>query len=144
VTRELRDSTLMSVAILFGQRSTCDRAPVGAVIAREGRILTTGYNGAPSGMAHCVHIPGDLVDKSGDTRSTCSMAVHAEANAIAYAARFGITTDGTDLFTTLSPCLECAKLIINAGVVRVVYKHKYRDTRGIEFLELAGVEVERR
>jgi dCMP deaminase len=72
------------------------------------------------------------------------MAVHAEANAIAYAARFGITTDGTDLFTTLSPCLECAKLIINAGVVRVVYKHKYRDTRGIEFLELAGVEVERR
>jgi len=156
MTRELRDITNMAVAEIFGGRSTCDRAHVGAVIAREGRILSTGYNGAPAGIDHCVHEPqpsdSAMVRSITSTPSiaghtaeanveTCWVSVHAEANAIAYAARYGISTDGCDLLTTLSPCMECAKLAINAGVWRVVFRDPYRDTRSLQFLTAAGIQV---
>ena len=104
--RPTRDETTMYVAQAIAERGTCCRLRVGAVICRDGRILATGYNGAPAGMPHCEHEKGD------DT--PCEVTVHAEANAIAFAARHGVRTEGAELHTTHSPCLTCAKLIINA------------------------------
>ena len=101
----------MQVAEVFATRSTCSRAHVGVVIAREGRILTTGYNGAPAGMAHCNHSPDEV--------NGCQNAVHAEANAIAYAARYGISLEGAELYSTFMPCLACAQLVINAGIQQI-------------------------
>src|SRR5688500_5375225 len=124
-------------------QSTCDRYQVGCVIARDRRIIATGYNGAPAGMPHCSHkvqlptyraaqlfgLP-DPEERSYDwpaLRETgCKEAVHAEANALAFAARHGVATLNADLYTTLSPCYECAKLIINAGINRVIFDRKYR------------------
>jgi dCMP deaminase len=153
----------MATAREFAERSTCDRLHVGAVIARNGRIVTTGYNGAAAGMPHCEHtyeeVKSDFytgplqklyttrdglgsVTYEPTTDMTCPIAVHAEVNAIAYAARFGISTDACDLITTHSPCLACAKLIVNAGICRVLYGQEYRDPRGINLLTAAEIEVE--
>lgn len=131
--RPSRDHTLMAIATAVSERSTCNRAHVGAVISRGSRVISTGYNGSPSGMDHCPspEEPG------------CTRTVHAETNAIVFAARYGISTDGCTLYTTVSPCVECAKLIINAGIVRVVYKEPYRLTDGIELLKMTDVEVDR-
>lgn len=130
-----RDHLLMEVAFLFRARSTCLRRKVGAVLAVDGRILSTGYGGAPAGMDHCS--PSNCFpDKP------CLRTIHAEANAIAWAARCGIRTDPSTLYTTASPCIECAKLIINAGVQRVVYSEPYRDTTPILLLEGVGIKVE--
>ncbi len=129
--RPTRDQTLMRVAVIIAQRSTCNRLNVGAVVAREGRILTTGYNGPPSGMNHCSH----------ESEAPCDDSVHAEANAIVWAARYGMSTNDCELFVTHSPCVNCAKLIINAGLVRVVYGVEYRDPAGLDLLEAASVET---
>lgn len=102
-------------------------------MAREGRILVTGYNGAPAGMAHCDHT---------DDPHPCDVAVHAEANCIAWAAREGIPLEGAEMFTTHTPCVACAKLIINAGIVRVVADMLYRDPAGGLLLKEAGVLLE--
>lgn len=130
--RPTRTETLLTVAAVIAQRSTCNRLNVGAVVAREGRILTTGYNGPPSGMAHCEHEEFEL---------QCNLAVHAEANAIAFAARYGMATQGAELFVTHAPCHNCAKLIINAGIVCVYYSIEYRLTHGVDLLEDANVET---
>ena len=134
-----RDNTLMGVAELWAEHSTCSRLSVGAVISRDGRSLSSGYNGAPKGMPHCVHnntvvINGVVLGESG-----CTTAVHAELNAIAFAARYGMSTDGADLHCTHQPCLNCAMAIINAGIIRVVYLHPYRDPAGTNLLLAAGV-----
>lgn len=131
MARISRDEMLMRMAIAAALRSTCSRAHVGVVIAREGRVLSTGYNGAPAGMDHCNH--------THDLESGCQVAVHAEANAIAYAARYGMKIGGSELFTTLSPCVSCSQLIVNAGIERVVYLNPYRVPSGLELLEGAGV-----
>ena len=135
--RPSRDEMLMDITRVVATRSTCQRAQVGAVIAREGRILTMGYNGAPAGMDHCDHYPGEYSQSSG-----CTRAVHAEANAVAYAARYGIDVSNSVLFTTLSPCLSCSQLIVNSGVLRVVCLELYRDIIGVRLLTDAGLEVE--
>lgn len=127
--RPSRDSILMDMAKLIATRSTCSRLHVGAVIARDGRVLVTGYNGAPAGLPHCVH----------ETTEPCTVSVHAEVNAIAYAARWGIRIEGADLFTTHSPCIACSQLIVNSGIVRVVYNHEFRETDGLDMLRSAGV-----
>lgn len=131
--RITRDQMLMSMAGIASMRSTCSRAGVGVVIARDGRVLSTGYNGAPAGMPHCDHIH--------DLANGCQNAVHAEANAIAYAARYGMKLEGAELFTTFSPCLPCAQIIINTGIIRVVYQIQYRLTHGIDLLERAGLLI---
>lgn len=136
MSRPSRDQTLMRVALIISLRSTCDRLHVGAVMAREGRILTTGYNGPPSGMPHCEH-QLNLVTPI----EPCKNAVHAEANAVVWAARYGMSTDGCELFITHSPCIACAQLIVNAGIVRVVYDKEYRSFDGLDFLEKAKVET---
>lgn len=138
---------LMRVARVAATRSTCSRAHVGAVITQHGRVISTGYNGAPSKMPHCDHsctCPAgwDDSEHAYDCASTqpCTVAVHAEENAIAFAARYGISTEGGVMYTTLSPCQRCAKLIINAGISQVIFATHYRNFAGPELLHAAGVQ----
>ena len=131
-----RDEMLMRVAMLVALRGTCNRLQVGAVIAIDGRIISTGYVGAPAGMPHCS-------PETCNVSSPCTRTMHAEANAIAWAARKGLPTEGATLYATHSPCHDvCAKLIINAGIKRVVYGTEYRKTEGIELLRSVGIVVE--
>lgn len=127
-----REEMLMEMAITASKRSTCLRKDVGAVIARDGRVLSVGYNGAPSGQPHCT-------PQTCNTSAPCERAVHAEANAIAFAAKAGISTDGAELYATVSPCPYCAKLIINSGIRKVWYLEEYRDKSGIHLLTLSGI-----
>ena len=131
-----RDYMYMEISRTLSLRSTCSRARVGALLVRDGRVVATGYSGAPSGMPHCTEV-GCLIGPHGG----CDRTVHAEANVIAFAARHGISSEGSTLYVTLSPCTQCAKLIINAGITHVVYDEEYRDKSGIHLLESAGVVV---
>lgn len=141
---------LMSVAAVYAERSTCSRAAVGSLIVRDGRIMSTGYNGTPSGMPHCEHpctceLPTDRrydCPRHGTApKYRCKATVHAEANAIVFAARHGVATEGASLYTTMAPCVECSKLIVNAGIRHVICGEQYVDNAGIELLALAGVDV---
>ena len=136
MTRITRNEMLFEIARSAAKRSTCDRRHVGAVIARDGRVLSLGYNGSPSGMPHCCDV-GCLVDPQ---TGGCIRTQHAESNAIAFAAREGIRVEGAELYTTLSPCLSCAKLIINAGISIVLYAEPYRDTTPVDYLRQANVD----
>lgn len=129
INRISRDQMLMEMAITASKRSTCNRKHVGAIIAIEGRPISVGYAGAPSGLPHCLE-HGCLTGPDGG----CIRTQHAEANAIAFAARKGISTEKATLYTTVSPCLACAKLILNAGIGEVWYLEKYRKTDGIDLL----------
>lgn len=136
------DETLLAIAFVMARRGTCSRAQTGAVVALRGRILTTGYNGSPAGMPHCAHDADDVSTPDDDPdRPTCRVAVHAEANAVAFAARHGVALDGAELFCTLAPCVACAQLVVNAGIQRVVYGRVYRDLAGVRLLAEAGVAV---
>jgi dCMP deaminase len=154
------DASLMAIASIWEERSTCSRNHVGAVIAKDGRHIGSGYNGAPAGMEHCVHLPASIDDViRGTFKSSfpsvpgwplgavpapigCKVAIHAEANAIAYCARDGISIQGGTIYTTLSPCYACSQLVIAAGLARVVYNRRYRDTAGIDLLRAAGLKVD--
>lgn len=133
-----RVTWLMSLALLVSKRSTCSRRQVGALAEKDGRVLVTGYNGAPSGFPHCIDRGGCRLDERGG----CLDTVHAEANLIAFAAKHGISLEGATVYTTCAPCLDCAKLLINAGIRKVIYTEEYRDTRGKDLLIQAGVKVE--
>lgn len=152
--RPSTDAVLMSNAMQWAERSTCARAQVGCVISRESRVLSTGYNGAPAGMDHCSHVcscqPQGFEAQPGypfkhyphcQSLKPCTEAIHAEANAIAFAAKYGVTTNGATIHTTRVPCLSCAGLIINAGVIRVVWMEPHREMTGWERLAAAGLEV---
>lgn len=140
-----RDVVLLQHAALAALRGTCSRAQVGAVVALEGRILSTGYNGAPSGMAHCDHtgqLTSLVVDGVEQIKDPgCQVAVHAEANAIAFAARHGVALLNSTIYCTSSPCVKCAQLIINAGIERVVFLSEYRDPAGRKLLKNAGIAL---
>jgi dCMP deaminase len=125
---------LMGVAELIAQRGTCLRSKVGAILARDGRILSSGYVGAPTNMRHCS--PGICRP---DT--PCTRTIHAEANAIAWAARTGVETMGSTMYVTVSPCGECAKLLINAGIVQIYYGVEYRDAEPIKLLRHVGIYI---
>lgn len=133
--RPSRHQTIMEVADAFSRRGTCLRAQVGAAIARDGRVLVTGYNGPPAGLEHCDTLCA-VRHKAG-----CLVAVHAESNAIAYAARYGISVTGSHLYTTHLPCLNCSQLIINAGLASVTYVTDYRIQDGKMLLLIAGVDI---
>lgn len=131
---------------MVAKRSTCNRLHVGAVISRDGRILSLGYNGPVAGAPHCQHdiTPSPVTTAGGiDVLTTqqdgCLAAVHAEANAIAFAAREGVCVSGATLCVTHQPCLKCAQLIINSGVVKVTYHHPYRLNDGVELLTAHNV-----
>lgn len=134
----------MSVAYLVSTRSTCLRRSVGAVIVRDKHILSTGHCGAPRGMSHCDEV-GCLREKlripSGKRQELCR-GVHAEQNAIIQAALHGVSTLNGTIYITYQPCITCAKMIINAGITRVIYGCTYADELGIGMLEEAGVEFE--
>lgn len=140
-SRPHMDAVLMEMAYLMSLRGTCSRAQVGCVVALDGRVCTTGYNGAPRGLPHCEHPITALSVDDVPVALTCRTAVHAEANAIAFAARNGVALDGATLYTTMSPCVPCAMLIVNAGITHVSYAVGYRDAGGVGLLERAGVVV---
>lgn len=112
--------------------SYANRAKVGAVLVRGGRIISTGYNGMPTGLGNKCELP------SGQTNP---QVIHAEANAILYSARMGQPTEGSTLYVTYSPCVECAKMIIQAGIIHVIYLVEYRDTGGIQLLKDANIQL---
>lgn len=137
--RPSRDEICMQIAEVAARRGTCTRAQVGAVIALDGRILVSGYNGPPAGLPHCTDGCGDAVLPGGSTG--CTRAVHAEANCIAFAARHGVATDGADIYCTHLPCLKCAELLINAGIRKVFYRLDYRIRDGEALLQQAGIDI---
>lgn len=137
------DEYFMQIAEIVKTRSTCLRRQVGAVITKDNRIITTGYNGAPSGIPHCLDI-GCLREQmgvpSGERHELCR-ALHAEQNAIIQAANLGISTQGSTMYVTLQPCSICAKMMINAGVVRLVYQGVYPDEMSLSMLKEAGITL---
>jgi len=154
---ELKHRTFMVIAGDLSGLSTCSRKRVGAVIVKEGRCITWGYNGAPPGLPHCdenfhgwdnseeiTFLPEDerqrrIEETKADLEEFgCRNATHAEANALAYAAKHGISTDGGTLYVTVSPCEVCARLLIAAGIETVYYDEEYRDYGGISLLKRAG------
>lgn len=128
-----REVMLEQLVTVIAQRSTCSRLHVGALVHREGRILVTGYNGAPSGLPHCTH--------DSNNTAPCIESVHAEANCIAWAARYGLSVEGAELITTHSPCRGCAQLIINSGISSVKYGELFRDTSSLAPMRMAGIKV---
>ncbi|MHC1593080.1 MAG: deoxycytidylate deaminase [Methermicoccaceae archaeon] len=137
------DEYFMRIALVVSTRSTCLRKKVGAVLVRDKRILATGYNGAPSGMKHCAEV-GCLREQSGvpsGERHELCRGVHAEQNAIIQAALHGVSTEGATLYCTHQPCILCTKMLINAKIVRVVFRTSYPDTKALEFFADTGVKV---
>lgn len=135
--RTPKEETLMETAHLWARQSTCSRKEVGALLVQGSQIFSTGFNGSLPGFTHCDHRPFTDLDED----DPCHTAVHAEKNAIAFASAEGHSTRGADLYTTLSPCLDCAYLIAQCGIARVVYGEEYRDTYPLSILYEAGVEL---
>lgn len=139
------DTYFMDITCLVAKRTTCLRRAVGAVIVKDRRLLSTGYNGAPSNVRHCAEVGclrQQLNVPSGERHELCR-GIHAEQNAIIQAAYHGVSIKGGTLFCTTQPCSICAKMIINAGIVRIVYQDGYADPLAIEMLAEAGVELEK-
>lgn len=163
------DIAMLKTARIWGDLSYCERAKVGAVISSEGRIISNGFNGTIANSDNCCEdvvqkaipcqpcqesgfLTSDNVefDKCGNCKGTGivpqklvskNTVVHAEANAILFAVKSGIKTKGSTMYVTLSPCIDCAKMIIQAGIKRVVYSNKYRGLEGIEFLKENGIKI---
>ncbi len=140
------DVRFMELTQKVAEWSSCyqENRHVGAIIVRDKRVLTTGYNGAPSGVKSCVEKGECLRKKLGipsGTRHELCYAVHAEQNAIAQAAKLGIVLEGATLYCTHQPCVICAKMIINSGIKRIIYKEGYPDEFSLQLLKEAGVET---
>lgn len=125
-------NAFLDVAERFAQLSSATRLKVGAIVVKEGRIISIGYNGTPAGWANCCE------DSEGNTKDE---VIHAEANAIAKLARSVDSGSGADMFITHAPCVQCAKLIYGAGIKRVTYRDTYRDDGGIKFLQKCDIDV---
>jgi len=138
------DEYFMEMAILTAKRSTCMRRNVGAVIVQDKHIIATGYNGAPKGIPHCEEIGGCLREKmnipSGERHELCR-ALHAEQNAIIQAATLAQSIEGASIYITNQPCVICAKMIINAGIKRIVVKEGYPDKLAVDLLAEAGLKI---
>ena len=124
-TQRQLDTVYINIAKEISSLSKCERAKVGAILVKDGNIISMSYNGTPSGMNNCCERNGVTVQD----------VIHAEMGAILKAARSGYAEGGADLYLTLSPCSECAKLILQSGVKRVVYLEQYRKTDGVDFLK---------
>lgn len=144
MTRPSWDEYFMQIARDVATRATCPRRSVGAVIVHDKRILTTGYNGAPRGLGHCPP-EGEQHDwpRGCMVAGHCSRAVHAELNAIVQAALNGVSTRASTLYVTCQPCNGCAKVIINAGITRVVFDGDYPDEFALDMFREVGMEVVR-
>ena len=128
-TRASRPELFMNIAELYAQRSSCLRARIGAVAVRGGRIIATGYVGAPAGMPHCLDVGCEIGPDGG-----CIRSIHAEANLVAWSARTGTPLKNTQVYCTMACCYACAKLLLQAGIDEFIYVLDYRDRRGIDLL----------
>lgn len=142
------DDIFMELAVNLARRSHCIKAQVGAVLTKDTRIISIGYNGPPAGTHNCdEEYPG--IGCPRDSKGSCSLALHAEENAILYAAKNGSEVQGATIYVTLSPCIACSRIIYSMKIARVVYLHSYAEYKGIstdegvEFLRRFGVGVER-
>jgi dCMP deaminase len=145
MTRPSWDEYFMHITREVAKRSTCLRRHVGAVIVQDKRILTTGYNGPPRGLAHCDEVGcvrQQMSVPSGERTELCR-GLHAEQNAIIQAALHGVRIAGSDIYITLQPCVLCAKMLINAGIRRIVYDGDYPDELSRRMLDEAGIELVR-
>ena len=144
MSRPTWDEYFMEITRLVARRSTCLRRQVGAVLVKDKNILSTGYNGAPSGVAHCLDV-GCLREQmgipSGERHELCR-GLHAEQNAIVQAAKHGSNINGATLYCTTMPCIICAKMLINAGISRIVYETGYPDQLSAGMIAETGVQVE--
>lgn len=137
------DQYFLQLADLVASRSTCLRRQVGAVLVKEARIIATGYNGAPRGLRHCLEI-GCLREEQGipsGQRYELCRGVHAEQNAIINAAYYGISTREAVIYCTNQPCIICARMIINAGIIKVIHRGNFNDQLSLDFMQEAGIEV---
>ena len=142
------DTIFMKLACDLAKRSHCIKAQVGAVLSKDTRIISIGYNGPPAGTHHCDE-EWPTVGCVRDSKGSCSLALHAEQNAILYAIKNGSSLEGATLYLTLSPCLACARLIFSSGIKKVLYLHSYAEYKnmpsdeGVDFLNKFGVTSER-
>lgn len=137
------DEYFMTLADQVATRTTCLRRAVGAVIVKDRRILATGYNGVPSGLRHCSEtgcLRQQLGVPSGQRNEICR-GLHAEQNAIIQAARYGINISGASIYINTQPCVVCAKMLINAGIVEIVYRNPYPDDLSMDLLKESGIKV---
>ena len=140
------DKRFMELANSVATWSSCvrDGRHVGAVIVKNNRILTTGYNGAPSGVKSCRERGFCLRDKLGipsGTRAETCYAIHAEQNAVVQAAKLGVSVEGATIYVTHQPCSVCTRILINSGIKRIVYQHPYPDEFSLDLLREAGIEL---
>jgi len=144
ITRPGFDDYVLKIASVVAERSTCRRHHMGAVAVRDKHILTTGYNGAPAGQKDCLEL-GCIRDQmniaSGEKQETCR-AIHAEQNVIIQAALHGISLEGSTIYCTHTPCVLCAKMLVNARIKRFVSFRKYSDDRFIDLFREAGIEID--
>lgn len=130
--RKSWDNYFMDLAELVSTRSTCNRLKVGAVLVLDKRIISTGYNGVPSGVEHCN-------DENCNKDNKCIRTIHAEQNAVSQSAKYGIKTDGATIYVTHQPCRDCTKIIIASGIKEIVYKNSYIDELSLEMINLSGI-----
>jgi dCMP deaminase len=134
----------MSVAQLISRRATCTRGHIGAVVVRDHNILSTGYNGAPSGLPHCNETNCRIFRSThpdGTVEENCVNTIHAEINAIAQAAKHGVSIKDADIYITASPCIHCLKVLINVGIRTIYYDKPYKIENISELLRLSGVRL---
>lgn len=140
------DEIYMELAENLAKRSHCVKAKVGAVLTKDTRIISLGYNGPPAGTHNCDE-EWPEVGCPRDSKGSCSLALHAEQNAILYAAKNNFSVDGSTLYVTLSPCISCARVIFTTGIKKIYYLNSYADFKGlpsdegVDFLRKFGVEV---
>ena len=144
MSRPSWEGYFMDITFLVAKRATCRRRQVGAVLVKDKRILSTGYNGAPMGLDHCLNT-GCLREKnnipSGERHELCR-SLHAEQNAIIQVAYHGVSVNDSILFCTNLPCIICLKMIINAGIKKIVYKDGYADELSYDMIKESGIELE--
>jgi dCMP deaminase len=145
MSRPDNDTYFMRMADLVATRSTCLRRQVGAVIMKEKRVLTTGYNGAPKGLKHCAEVGCVRTQNNieSGTRHELCRGVHAEQNAVIQAAYFGASIKDASIYTTNFPCVMCAKILVNAGIIEVIYKDDYIDPLSKDIMNESQVVVRR-
>lgn len=146
INRPTWDEYFIGIMAAVGERATCDRGRSGCVIVRDKRIVATGYVGAPAGIAHCDeagHEMQEVIDDDGNRSQHCIRTTHAEQNAIVHAARFGASLDNSTLYCKMTPCYACAKMIINAGITRIVATKDYHAAaRSKEVFLEAGLTLQ--
>lgn len=147
MTRPTWDEYFLDIAEYASRRATCSRLHAGCILVNpENRVLSMGYNGAPAGMRHCDHSPVDdgILPEFGDmTDGHCNRAQHAERNAIAACAREGISVKGATAYVTGTPCLDCARMLVSAGITKVIFRHTYHNASMqavTDFFEEAGID----